>query len=155
MISALSRSRRFLVFLVAVAGLAVTIVISRGEAVADPPPNPHRDGGLQNALDALNARARAYGLLNQTPPGDPTPLVADNFEVLGHNGLGGRDDRFEFGDVWVHGDFAYVGSFGSFGNCTRRGPTIIDVSDLQAPRVIGSLASPLGADGQDIVVRHV
>ncbi len=157
-------SRSIVFFAIAVVLLSLVGAVAVRDASADPPPNPKRDGGLQNALDALNNRAfqgfhgspaRAYGLLNQAPPSDATPLIADNFDVLGHNGLGGSDGRFLFGDVWVHGDFAYVGSFGSFGDCTRRGVAIIDVSDLSAPRVTGSLPTPLGTDGQDVVVRHV
>jgi len=162
--SALPGVRRSVVFFtIAVVLLALVGSVAVRDASADPPPNAKRDGGLQNALDAFNNRAfqgfhgsrpNAYGLLNQAPPSDATPLIADNFDVLGHNGLGGSD-TFKFGDVWVHGDFAYVGSFGSFGDCTQRGVAIIDVSDLTAPRVVGALATPLGTDGQDVVVRHV
>ncbi|HEX5836920.1 MAG TPA: PA domain-containing protein [Anaerolineales bacterium] len=112
--------------------------------------NPKRDGGLQNALNALNSRARAYGLLNQAPPSDPTPLLANNFDVLGHNSLGGQDSN---GDVWVHGNFAYVGTWGS--PCTGRGVKIVDVSDLTAPRVIGAVARRAGTSAEDVVVRQV
>jgi len=114
------------------------------------PPNPHRDAAIQRALDHLNPRARAWGLRNQAPPGDATPLVADNFEVLGHNSLGSAPGSFSNGDVWVHGNFAYVGSI----DCGR-GVKIIDVSDLQAPRVIGTVASVKGENAEDVVVRHV
>lgn len=40
--------------------------------------------------------------------GGQTGVVARNFEVLGHNDLGNRDTN---GDVWVHGNFAYVGTW--------------------------------------------
>ncbi len=135
-----------------VAGLAAfaLFLLLAMVAGASPPPNPKRDRGLQNALNALNDRARAYGLLNQAPPSDPTPLLADNFRVLGHNDLGGQDSN---GDVWVHGTFAYVGSWEI--PCTGRGVKIIDVSNLSAPRVIGALAAHAGTSAEDMVVRHV
>ena len=113
-------------------------------------PNPKRDAGLQKALEALNDRARAYGLLNQAPPSDPTPLLADNFEVLGHTDLGAQETN---GDVWVHGNFAYVGTWAI--PCTGRGVKIIDVTDLSAPRVINAVAKHPGTSAEDVVVRNV
>jgi len=133
----------------ALAALAATVALVGQTALAGGPP-PKADGGLQNALDHLNSRAQAYGLANHAPPSDPSGYVADNFEVLGHNSLGRRDSS---GDVWVHGDFAYVGTWG--GPCTGRGVKIIDVSDLSAPRVIGSLAARQGTSAEDMVIRHV
>jgi hypothetical protein len=112
---------------------------------------PKSDPGLQNAIDSLNERARAYGLINQAPPDpNPTPVVAENFQVLGHNALGSQDTN---GDVWVHGNFAYVGTWAN--PCTGRGVKIIDVSNLRAPRVIGALASRQGTSAEDMVVRRV
>jgi len=134
--------------LLAVAAFAILALSASGSAVAEP---PGKDAGLQNALNALNDRARAYGLVNQAPPdATPTPTLADNFQVLGHNGLGGQDTN---GDVWVHGDFAYVGTWQV--PCTGRGVKIVDVSDLRAPRVIGALAARSGTSAEDMVVRHV
>jgi hypothetical protein len=132
------------------AGLALTSIVlaAAGAAVAQ---GPGKDAGLQNALNALNERARAYGLVNQAPPDQtPTPTLADNFEVLGHNGLGGQDTN---GDVWVHGNFAYVGTWQV--PCTGRGVKIVDVSNLRSPRVIGALAARAGTSAEDMVVRHV
>ncbi len=147
-----TRSRRTLAAfaVVSVLLLSYTLLVGTQAASADPPPNSKRDAGLQNALNALNDRARAYGLLNQAPPSDPTPLLADNFEVLGHNDLGAQDSN---GDVWVHGNFAYVGTWGN--PCTGRGVKIVDVSNLSAPRVIGALASRPGTSAEDVVVRQV
>jgi hypothetical protein len=130
--------------------LALILTVTAFRAVPAGSAIPKRDWGHQNALDALNARARAYGLLNQSPPSDPTPLLANNFDVLGHNDLGAQDSS---GDVWVHGNFAYVGTWGS--PCTGRGIKIIDVSDLTAPRVIGAVAKRAGTSAEDVVVRHV
>ncbi len=138
--------RRFTSLIIAL----LLAMVAFGPAPAAPQSNPKRDGGLQNALNALNDRARAYGLLNQSPPSDPTPLLAVNFDVLGRNSLGGQDSN---GDVWVHGNFAYVGTWGS--PCNGRGVKIVDVSDLSAPRVIGAVAKRLGTSAEDVVVRSV
>src|SRR3990172_5026773 len=92
----------------------------------------------------------AFLVGTQAAPADPAPLLADNFEVLGHNALGAQDTS---ADVWVHGNFAYVGTWGS--PCTGRGVKIVDVSNLSAPRVIGALASRPGTSAEDVVVRHV
>jgi hypothetical protein len=128
---------------------ASLILIAQSTFGAGPPDKA--DPGLQNALDALNARARAYGLANHAPPGDPSGApITDGFEVVGHNALGLRDAN---GDVWVHGDFAYVGTWAF--PCTGRGVKIIDVSDPTAPRVIGAAASRRGTSAEDMVVRSV
>jgi hypothetical protein len=131
------------------AAMASLILIAQSTLAAGPPEKA--DPGLQNALDALNQRARAYGLANHAPPGDPAGApVADGFNVLGHNALGGRDAS---GDVWVHGDFAYVGTWSS--PCTGRGVKIIDVSDPTAPRMVGTAAARRGTSAEDMVVRSV
>jgi hypothetical protein len=128
-------------------GLVAVVLAAAPAALADPKSDP----GLQNAIDALNDRARAYGLINKAPPDpDPTAAVAENFQVLGHNALGSQDTN---ADVWVHGNFAYVGTWAF--PCTGRGVKIIDVSNLRAPRVIGALGSRQGTSAEDMVVRRV
>jgi len=141
-----SRSRRSFA-----SGLTViaSLVLTFQAAFAGGPPEK-ADPGLQNAIDQLNDRARAYGLANHAPPSDPSGAITDGFDVVGHNALGMRDAS---GDVWVHGDFAYVGTWGN--PCTGRGVKIIDVSDPSAPRVIGSAAARRGTSAEDMVVRAV
>lgn len=130
--------------------LLFALVLVVQPASAGGPPTK-ADPGLQNALDHLNQRARAYGLANMAPPSDTSDVaVAVNFEVLGHNSLGARDTN---ADVWAHDDFAYVGTWAF--PCTGRGVKIIDVSDLTAPRVVGALASRRGTSAEDVVVRAV
>jgi hypothetical protein len=79
-----------------------------------------------------------------------TSVVAKNFEVLGHHDLGMMDTN---ADVWVHGDFAYVGTWAF--PCTGRGVKIIDVSDVSDPQLIGTLAAREGTSAEDMVVRSV
>jgi hypothetical protein len=128
----------------------ISAILAIQAAVAAGPPSK-ADPGLQGALDHLNQRALAYGLANHAPPSDPSGApVSDGFEVVGHNALGARDSN---GDVWVHGGFAYIGTWS--GPCTGRGVKIIDVSDPSAPRVIGSAAARRGTSAEDMVVRSV
>jgi len=76
--------------------------------------------------------------------------VARNFKLLGHNDLGAEDTN---GDVWAHGDFAYVGTWGD--PCNGRGVKIVDVSDLRDPRFVGTVGSRTGTSAEDVVVRRV
>jgi hypothetical protein len=114
-------------------------------------PQHKSDRGLQNALNSLGDRAKAYGLANHAPPTEPegTPYL-DGFRLVGHNSLGARDSN---GDVWVHEGFAYVGTW--VGPCTGRGVKIIDVRNPSAPRVIGAAAARRGTSAEDMVVRRV
>lgn len=73
-----------------------------------------------------------------------------NFTVLGHTDLGAADTN---GDVWVHGNFAYVGTWAD--PCAGLGLKIVDVSDLGNPRLIGKIAARPGTSAEDMVVRHV
>jgi hypothetical protein len=73
-----------------------------------------------------------------------------NFQLLGHNDLGLEDTN---GDVWVHGNFAYVGTWAV--PCTGRGVKIVNVSDLSAPEMTGTLAAREGTSAEDMVVRSV
>ena len=77
-------------------------------------------------------------------------VVADNFEVLGHHDLGMTETN---ADVWVHGEFAYVGTWAF--PCTGRGVKIVDVSDVTNPQLIGTLAAREGTSAEDMVVRSV
>jgi hypothetical protein len=82
--------------------------------------------------------------------GGPDGVVARNFKVLGHHDLGMLDSN---GDVWVHGNFAYVGTWQD--PCNGRGVKIVDVSRLRHPQLIGTLAARAGTSAEDMVVRRV
>jgi hypothetical protein len=80
----------------------------------------------------------------------PTEMIARNFKVLGHEDLGMRGMN---GDVWVHGNFAYVGTWQI--PCNGRGVKIVDVSKLRRPQMIGTAAVRRGTSAEDLVVRRV
>lgn len=76
--------------------------------------------------------------------------VLDNFELLGHSDLGADST---YGDIWVHEDTAYVGTW--VDPCEGAGVQIVDVSDLASPTPIGRLAEREASSAEDVVVRSV
>jgi PA domain-containing protein/LVIVD repeat-containing protein len=126
--------RRFSIVSVAVAALT----LATSASAMSPPTGP--DAALEK-----HHRGAVH-----TDASEPTPLILRNFELLGHHDLGAEDTS---GDVWVHGDFAYVGTWSD--PCTGQGVKIIDVSDLNAPSLIGRLAARPGTSAEDVIVRHV
>ncbi|HSE80748.1 MAG TPA: hypothetical protein VLA87_03510 [Gaiellaceae bacterium] len=98
--------------------------------------------------------AIATCLLFSAPMGasaqDPGQMIVRNFKVLGHHDLGRTEMN---GDVWVHGDFAYVGTWVI--PCNGRGVKIVDVSKLRHPQLIGTAAARRGTSAEDLVVRRV
>ncbi len=76
--------------------------------------------------------------------------ISKNFRLLGHHDLGMTDVN---GDVWVHGNFAYVGTWAI--PCGGTGVRIVDVSDLRRPELIATAGGREGTDAEDMVVRRV
>ena len=76
--------------------------------------------GTASAADVLPILHYAAGLPPQPSAGCSPVGAGGDVEFISHLPLG--DDQN--GDVWVSGDFAYVGTY-----CGSRGAKIIDVSD--------------------------
>lgn len=55
-------------------------------------------------------------------------------------------------DVWVLGDYAYLGTWGDPTRCPATGVRILDVADPRAPRAIGAVATIPGATQEDVEV---
>jgi hypothetical protein len=125
------RGRRVLLMVV----LAMGFLLVQTATAA---PEPGRE-----KLDALHELKMAGGGSNQG-------AVARNFKVLGHHDLGMSETN---ADVWVHGNFAYVGTWQV--PCNGRGVKIVDVSKLRKPELIGTLAAREGTSAEDMVVRRV
>lgn len=91
-----------------------------------------------------------------TSAGAASPLVANNFTVLGHANLGGGVPN---GDVWFFdhggsvGKFAYVGTWS--GQCTGQGAKIIDVNDPTRPQWVGFVGARKGSSNEDVVVARI
>ena len=82
---------------------------------------------------------------------------ARNMVAVGHDDLGGRGFN---ADVWVHEQYAYVGSWGfsdwAFGSkerfCPNDGVAVVDTRNAARPRQVATLASPAGTSAEDVVV---
>ncbi len=73
-----------------------------------------------------------------------------NLELVGKLPLGGFN-----ADVWVHGNFAYVGSWGSGSLCPATGVKVVDLSDPASPKLSARIAAHPNTTAEDVVVRHV
>jgi hypothetical protein len=75
-----------------------------------------------------------------------------NTELVGHLDPG----TGVYGDIWVHGDVAYLGSYRS-PRCTTApdGVWAIDVGDPSKPRPLGQFGRFPGSDGEDVWVGAV
>jgi hypothetical protein len=117
---------------------------------------------LFGAPAGVSAQAPDFDRLQllRAPEGvaEPTEMIARNFKVIGHHDLGTTEAN---GDVWVHGNFAYVGTWvvafdgTSPVECNGRGVKIVDVSKLRHPELIGTAAARKGTSAEDLVVRRV
>src|SRR5687767_12153023 len=82
---------------------------------------------------------------------------ARNMVAVGHDDLGGRGFN---ADVWVHEQYAYVGSWGfsdwALGSkerfCPNDGVAVVDTRDVARPRQVATLVSPAGTSAEDVVV---
>lgn len=76
--------------------------------------------------------------------------VLDDFTIVGHSDLGAADIT---GDVWVHEDTAYLGTWAE--PCNGLGVKVVDVSDPANPAMLGRVAGIPGTSAEDVVVRSV
>jgi hypothetical protein len=126
-------------------------------------------GGVAAACAALAlvaAPAGAHtGQLNGTvewvdPESPEAQGDARNMVAVGSNNIGGRGFN---ADVWVHEQYAYVGSWGfsdwASGSKERfcpppdkAGVAVLDTHDPSKPRVVSTLKNPPGTSVEDVVV---
>jgi uncharacterized protein (TIGR03437 family) len=74
-----------------------------------------------------------------------------NLELVGQLPLG---PGFNAG-VWVHGNAAYVGTWGNAAYCPALGVKIVDLSDPASPRLLGRAASYPNTSAEAMVVRRL
>lgn len=106
--------------------------------------------------DRLDQTVEAAKREASSQTGSPAPLIADNFDVLGHANLGGGVPN---GDVWFFdhggavGKFAYVGTWSA--QCTGQGAKIVDVNDPTKPKWEGFVGRRANSSNEDVVVRRI
>lgn len=76
----------------------------------------------------------------------------DNFQLVGHTDLGGDID---FGDVYGHANFAYVGTRCGDDHQGGKGVRVVDISNPRQPRVVSTLEGPPFTRSEDVVVTDV
>src|SRR5688572_7267939 len=118
------------------AATVVFICVSVPALAHDPPPSPTVEW-----VDPQSAQAQGSAL---------------NMVAVGHENLGGRGYN---ADVWVHEQYAYVGSWGfsdwASGSkqrfCPSDGVAVVDTRDPAHPAQVSTLASPPGTSAEDVV----
>jgi hypothetical protein len=104
---------------------------------------PRRPAGPDQRPDRQAAAVRV----------DPsTGATLDRFDLVGHSALDGFGD---YGDVFGHGDFAYVGSRCGRGAAGGDGVQVVDISRPSRPRVVSTLANPAFTRAEDVTVLDV
>jgi hypothetical protein len=82
---------------------------------------------------------------------NPPPAESRAITLVGEQNFGGRG---AFGDLWVHGDHAYVGSYRS-GGCRGYGVSVANVSNPRRPTPVSTFAAYPHTSAEDIEVLSV
>lgn len=106
-----------------------------------------RPDGVRDVLSSRLTDAAA-GVGGGSRPGSGK-AAGQHTRLIGKLGIPGG----LHGDVWSHGDFAYVGTWS--GPCPGTGVKIIDVSDPAAPHVVATAAGYPNTSAEDMQVISV
>ena len=88
-----------------------------------------------------------------TPAATPNPGHSSNMEQIGFHDLGGGGGN---SDVWAHGNYAYVGSWGGgFCPVSSPGTKVIDISDPANPVQVNRLSTRPYTGVNDVKVTHI
>lgn len=82
---------------------------------------------------------------------NPPPAESSNITLVGQQSFGGRGN---FGDVWVHGDYAYIGGYRD-PHCPGDPVNIADVSNPTRPTAVASFAGHAHTSAEDVEVFEV
>src|SRR5213592_1866253 len=126
------RSFTFLAGVLAATFVAAAAAADRAPRSLDP------DARLDAAIQVAQQRGQAQ-----------RATVLDNFKFVGHSDLGGDID---FGDVWAHGDYAYVGSRCGDEALGGGGVRVVDISHPTHPTVVSTLVNDEFTRAEDVVV---
>ncbi|HVQ92736.1 MAG TPA: hypothetical protein VMU51_17005 [Mycobacteriales bacterium] len=82
----------------------------------------------------------------------PRPATLERFRLLGHSGLDGFGD---YGDLYAHRGYAYVGSRCGAARQGGDGVQVVDLSRPARPRTVATLPNPAFTRAEDVTVRDV
>ncbi|MFJ9779057.1 LVIVD repeat-containing protein [Amycolatopsis sp. NPDC101161] len=82
----------------------------------------------------------------------PAGTVLDNFTFVGHSGLDGFGD---YGDLYAHGNYAYIGSRCAAAHQGGDGVQVVDISRPNRPRLVSKLPNPAYTRAEDVTVLDV
>lgn len=125
--------------------VALVIGVTAGLLSATGCNSTERGIGWQRPGMAYQAHAVAP---DEAAPFTPPPAASQHISFVSRQRFGGRGN---FGDVWVHGNYAYVGSFRAQ-NCPGHGVSIADVSDPARPTAISTFAAYPRTAAEDMEV---
>lgn len=117
------------------------------------PAGAHETSGdfLSQARSALAERDAAIGG-GHGQSGD-RPGRSRNLTQIGANDFEGRGFN---ADVWAHGDYAYVGTWGAFGfACPNDGTVVADISNPSTPDHVATIPTEPGTQNNDVKVAKV
>ena len=100
----------------------------------------------------LNVLRCADAVCSSKATPSPLPLIPAKLVQVGFQNLGGNGFN---GDIWVHGDYAYVGTFGVDGDCPNIGVKVVDISNPFAPAMVDVLSVPFGSHPSDVKVASI
>lgn len=122
--------------------VAAAVSITTGMTAAAATPSPSESARALLKQRVVNALAKVDGLAGNTP------AAGRHTRELGQLSLEQTN-----ADVWSHGDFAYVGTWG--GPCSGTGVKIVDVSDPAQPALVATAAAYPGTSAEDMEVLSV
>lgn len=118
----------------------VLVVLVPGSLAGATAAPPHVGAVLQDRIESA-----LHGVV---PEHGATPAAGRHTQ-----GLGSLAVAPITGDVWSHGDYAYVGAWGL--PCDGRGVSIVDVSNPAAPLRVAAAAGYPHTSAEDMEVMHV
>jgi hypothetical protein len=123
------------------AGCAAALLLSAGVVTAHSGIDLISDGAIDNAKDT-HAHDAQHG--HEEGHLEPDDVNHGDIEVVSELEMSRVTDG-GIADLAVHGNYAYLNSWGGAGNCGRNGTHVVDISDLANPVEVAFINSKEGS----------
>jgi hypothetical protein len=133
--------------LISVVILGSALLGSGGSASGQPKPPP-----ASQAQDPGQRLDQMIHRLAQAKAARTSGATLNNFRLVGHAPLDGFGD---YGNLYAHGDFAYVGSRCGAQHQGGDGVQVVDISHPSRPRTVSTLPNPAYTRAEDVKVQEV